>query len=97
MISNEDKRASIMQKQKADGMQLILPNVGLKSMITPIKNESNEPINNSLPLFMVSHIQNKKRTKSDTPTKNIIYVENSPLRKSHDMMLLSPEKRRRHV
>ena len=42
--------------------------------------------NNTLPQFMMSHIQNKK---------NKIFLENSPERKTHDNMLTSSKKLRR--
>lgn len=55
---------------------------------TPNKANSNDndPYNKSVPLFMVAHVQNQRSS------ANKLFPENSPERKSHDAMLISPHK-----
>lgn len=90
----KEKTVSINEKITLN-KDLIIPPV---NTVNSQKNTLNQneslkqsgTINNSLPLFMISHIQSKQKQSN----VNKIYPENSPERKSHDMMLLSPSKKR---
>jgi hypothetical protein len=55
-----------------------------------IDNTKVNGANNSLPTFMVSYLQNQHKV------QNKLFPENSPERKSHDMMLTSPYKKSKY-
>ncbi|TNV85903.1 hypothetical protein FGO68_gene4764 [Halteria grandinella] len=87
---------SIKEQQVAKGSIIVPPVTKAYSNLTPAKagSRQSEPINNSLPTFMVSYIQNQRAQQYQN---NKIFPVNSPERKSHDMMLISPNKKRQTV